>query len=92
MCLSRCGRENVYAERLYLHARACVVCVCAPGYVRASGGVCTRESKGVCTRECACAFVRLKVCARVNVRVRACARLFVCVSCAYYYICPCVDM
>ena len=64
VCLSRCGRENVYAERLYFNARACVyVCVylyvCVPGYVRVSGGVCTRE--------CACACVRTYVCVCVFV-------------------------
>ena len=44
VCFSRCGRETVYAERLFVHSRACVcvcvcLCVCVSGYLRASGGV-----------------------------------------------------
>ena len=47
-------------------ARACVcvcvcvfVCVCVSGYVRASGGVCTRECVFSCVRTyvCVCVFV-----------------------------------
>ena len=47
---SRCGRETVYAERSFLYSRV---------YVRASGGVCTRECACVCVRTnvCVCVFV-----------------------------------